>query len=72
MFFYLGFLLVVIPPVSFVCSIAFLVFFVGLVDYFEGLISTSCLNFGTFFEITSTFHSSEQSFIAHYTYSSVT
>jgi hypothetical protein len=51
-FFCLGFLVVVLPPVYFVNSISFLVFVAGLVDCCEGPISTCCLDFGTFFEIT--------------------
>jgi hypothetical protein len=56
-FFYLGFLVVVLPSISLVWYVAFLVFIVGLVDYYEGSAFVFCLEFDTFFEITGTFHS---------------
>jgi len=71
-FFYLVFLLVVLPPISLVWYVAFLVFVAGLVDCYEGSNFVCCLDFGTFFEITRTFHYVGQSFISHCTSSPVT
>jgi hypothetical protein len=70
--FCLVFIVVVLPLVPFACSVSFLLFSVGLVDYFEGPSFTCFLAIGTLFGITGTFHSSGQSFMAHSTYYRVT
>jgi hypothetical protein len=54
--FFLGFLIISLPPVSFVFSISFLVFFVGLFDFCEVPYSSCFLPFDPFLEAIGTLH----------------
>jgi hypothetical protein len=71
-FFFQGFLTVVLPLVSFEHSTTFLVFVVGLFVFFDVPDFSCFLPFDPFSDTTSTFHSSGQSFMAHFTSYAIT